>query len=71
MSQLNLIIGPARPQDYDEETEREAVRDRKKQLLKALKDKWKVGGNGAKNPGIRFSCNQIDVSVDHICMHYM
>ncbi|CAB1336324.1 unnamed protein product [Coregonus sp. 'balchen'] len=41
MSQLNLIIGPVRPQEYDEETEREAERERKKQLLKALEDKWK------------------------------
>ncbi|XP_031659504.1 vacuolar protein sorting-associated protein 13D isoform X1 [Oncorhynchus kisutch] len=41
MSQLNLIIGPVRPQEYDKETEREAERERKKQLLKALEDKWK------------------------------
>lgn len=42
MSQLNLIIGPARPQEYDEEQEREAEREQKKRLLKALEDKWKV-----------------------------
>ncbi|XP_060794237.1 intermembrane lipid transfer protein VPS13D isoform X2 [Neoarius graeffei] len=41
MSQLNLIIGPARPQEYDEEQEREAEREQKKRLLKALEDKWK------------------------------
>lgn len=42
MSQLNLIIGPALPQEYDEVQEREAEREQKKQLLKALEDKWKV-----------------------------
>ncbi|KAJ8016357.1 hypothetical protein DPEC_G00006370 [Dallia pectoralis] len=41
MSQLNLIIGPARPQEFDEATEREAELERKKQLLAALEDKWK------------------------------
>ncbi|XP_028848635.1 vacuolar protein sorting-associated protein 13D isoform X2 [Denticeps clupeoides] len=41
MSQLNLIIGPARPQEYDEGRENEAERERKRQLLKALEDKWK------------------------------
>ncbi|TRY87039.1 hypothetical protein DNTS_009138 [Danionella cerebrum] len=41
MSQLNLIIGPAPPQEYDEEQEREAEREQKKYLLKALEDKWK------------------------------
>ncbi|KAK3518898.1 hypothetical protein QTP70_014935, partial [Hemibagrus guttatus] len=41
MSQLNLIIGPARPQEYDEAREREAEREQKKRLLKALEDKWK------------------------------
>ncbi|XP_053498784.1 intermembrane lipid transfer protein VPS13D isoform X2 [Ictalurus furcatus] len=41
MSQLNLIIGPAHPQEYDEEREREAEREQKKQLLKALEDRWK------------------------------
>lgn len=41
MSQLNLIIGPARPEEYDEEQEREAEREQKKWLLKALEDKWK------------------------------
>lgn len=42
MSELNLIIGPARPQEYDEAQEREAEREQKKRLLKALEDKWKV-----------------------------
>lgn len=42
MSQLNLIIGPARPQEYDEAREREAEREQKKRLLKALEDRWKV-----------------------------
>uniref|UniRef100_A0A8C2EHE7 Vacuolar protein sorting 13 homolog D n=1 Tax=Cyprinus carpio TaxID=7962 RepID=A0A8C2EHE7_CYPCA len=41
MSQLNLIIGPALPQEYDDVREREAEREQKKQLLKALEDKWK------------------------------
>ncbi|XP_056588171.1 intermembrane lipid transfer protein VPS13D [Triplophysa dalaica] len=41
MSQLNLIIGPTPPQEYDEVREREAEREQKKQLLKALEDKWK------------------------------
>ncbi|XP_056131507.1 intermembrane lipid transfer protein VPS13D [Lampris incognitus] len=41
MSQLNLIIGPARPQEYDEQKEKEEARERKKQLLKALEEKWK------------------------------
>ncbi|XP_030623060.1 vacuolar protein sorting-associated protein 13D [Chanos chanos] len=41
MSQLNLIIGPAQPQEYDEEREREAEKQQKKQLLKALENKWK------------------------------
>ncbi|TSM04819.1 Vacuolar protein sorting-associated protein 13D [Bagarius yarrelli] len=41
MSQLNLIIGPARPQEYDEEQEKQAEREQKKWLLKALEDKWK------------------------------
>lgn len=48
MSQLNLIIGPARPQEFDEEKEKEAEHERKKQLLKALEDKWKVGGKLAR-----------------------
>ncbi|KAG7472195.1 hypothetical protein MATL_G00106290 [Megalops atlanticus] len=41
MSQLNLIIGPARLQEYDEQREREAEQERKRQLLQALEDKWK------------------------------
>ncbi|XP_078806203.1 intermembrane lipid transfer protein VPS13D isoform X4 [Oryzias latipes] len=41
MSQLNLIIGPAPPQEYDEEKEREDENERKKHLLKALEDKFK------------------------------
>ncbi|XP_076023177.1 intermembrane lipid transfer protein VPS13D isoform X2 [Genypterus blacodes] len=43
MSKLNLIIGPAQFQEYDEEKEREEERVRKKCLLKALEDKWKSG----------------------------
>uniref|UniRef100_A0A8C1KFS4 Vacuolar protein sorting 13 homolog D n=1 Tax=Cyprinus carpio TaxID=7962 RepID=A0A8C1KFS4_CYPCA len=46
MSQLNLIIGPALPQEYDDVREREAEREQKKQLLKALEDKWKVQQKG-------------------------
>ena len=45
MSQLNLIIGPAQLQEYDDEKEREEERERKKRLLKALEDKFKVGGS--------------------------
>ncbi|XP_024125798.1 vacuolar protein sorting-associated protein 13D isoform X2 [Oryzias melastigma] len=41
MSQLNLIIGPTPPQEYDEEKEREDENERKKRLLKALEDKFK------------------------------
>ncbi|KAK0134325.1 Vacuolar protein sorting-associated protein 13D [Merluccius polli] len=41
ISQLNLIIGPARPLEYDEQREREEEKERKKHLLKALEDKWK------------------------------
>ncbi|KAL7864820.1 hypothetical protein AOLI_G00162400 [Acnodon oligacanthus] len=41
MSQLNLIIGPAHPQEYDDAREREAEQEQKKRLLKALEDKWK------------------------------
>lgn len=44
MSQLNLIIGPAQLQDYDEEKEKEEERQRKKHLLKAFEDKFKVSG---------------------------
>ncbi|XP_062872043.1 intermembrane lipid transfer protein VPS13D [Trichomycterus rosablanca] len=42
MSQLNLIIGPVQPQEYDEAQEKEAEREQKKQLLKAYEDKWKL-----------------------------
>lgn len=45
MSQLNLIIGPAQSQEYDGEKEREEETERKKRLLKALEDKFKVGGS--------------------------
>lgn len=45
MSQLNLIIGPAQLQEYDGEKEREEERERKTRLLKALEDKFKVGGS--------------------------
>nr|XP_043893555.1 vacuolar protein sorting-associated protein 13D isoform X3 [Solea senegalensis] len=41
MSQLSLIIGPAQPQEYDAEKEREEESARKKYLLKALEDKFK------------------------------
>ncbi|KAK1801786.1 hypothetical protein P4O66_022429 [Electrophorus voltai] len=41
MSQINLIIGNAQPQEYDEVQERKIEREQKKQLLKALEDKWK------------------------------
>lgn len=42
MSQLNLIIGPVQPQEYDEAQERETEREQKKLMLKAYEDKWKV-----------------------------
>lgn len=42
MSQLNLIIGHAKLQDYDEEKEKEEEKQRKKNLLKTLEDKFKV-----------------------------
>uniref|UniRef100_A0A671WLN2 Vacuolar protein sorting 13 homolog D n=1 Tax=Sparus aurata TaxID=8175 RepID=A0A671WLN2_SPAAU len=45
MSQLTLIIGPAQLQEYDGEKEREEERERKQRLLKALEDKFKVGGS--------------------------
>lgn len=45
MSQLNLIIGPTQLQEYDVEKEREEERQRKKRLLKALEDKFIVGGS--------------------------
>ncbi|CAL8369136.1 unnamed protein product [Lota lota] len=41
ISQLNLVIGPARPQEFDEQREREEEKERKKLLLKALEDKWR------------------------------
>ncbi|XP_054629816.1 intermembrane lipid transfer protein VPS13D isoform X1 [Dunckerocampus dactyliophorus] len=41
MSQLNLIIGPAQLQEYDDEKEKEEQRERKKYLLKTLEDKFK------------------------------
>lgn len=45
MSQLNLIIGPAQLQEYDGEKEKEEERERKTRLLKALEDKFRVGGS--------------------------
>ena len=42
ISQLNLVIGPARPQEFDEQRECEEEKERKKLLLKALEDKWRV-----------------------------
>ena len=45
MSQLNLIIGPAQLQEYDGEKEKEEERERKTRLLKALEDRFKVGGS--------------------------
>lgn len=44
MSQLNLVIGPAQLQEYDAEKESNEERERKIRLLKALEDKFKVGG---------------------------
>lgn len=45
MSQLNLIIGPTQPQEFDAEKEKEEARERKKYLLKTLEDKFKVGSS--------------------------
>lgn len=42
MSQLNLVIGHAKLEEYDEEKEKEEERKRKKYLLKTLEDKFKV-----------------------------
>lgn len=42
MSQLNLIVGPAQLQEYDRERDIDEERERKKRLLKALEDKFKV-----------------------------
>lgn len=42
MSQLNLIVGPAQLQEYDGERDKDEERERKKRLLKALEDKFKV-----------------------------
>lgn len=44
MSQLNLIIGPAQLQEYDDEKEKEEERQRKQRLLKACEDKFKASG---------------------------
>ncbi|XP_014854531.1 PREDICTED: vacuolar protein sorting-associated protein 13D isoform X2 [Poecilia mexicana] len=41
MSQLNLIIGPTQPQEFDAEKENEEVRERKKYLLRTIEDKFK------------------------------
>lgn len=42
MSQLNLVIGHAKLEDYDEDKEKEEEGKRKKYLLKTLEDKFKV-----------------------------
>lgn len=42
MSQLNLIIGPAQLQEYDEDKEKEEERQRKQRLLRAFEDKFKA-----------------------------
>lgn len=44
MSQLNLIIGPAQLQEYDDEKEKEEERQRKQRLLKAFEDKFQASG---------------------------
>lgn len=44
MSQLNLIIGPAQLQEYDDAKEKEEERQRKQRLLKAFEDKFKASG---------------------------
>uniref|UniRef100_A0A3Q2EIY1 Vacuolar protein sorting 13 homolog D n=1 Tax=Cyprinodon variegatus TaxID=28743 RepID=A0A3Q2EIY1_CYPVA len=46
MSQLNLIIGPAQPQEFDVEKENDEARERKKYLLKALEDKFRCEQRG-------------------------
>ncbi|XP_029689291.1 vacuolar protein sorting-associated protein 13D isoform X3 [Takifugu rubripes] len=44
MSQLNLVIGPAQLQEFDDEKEKEEERQRKQRLLKAYEDKFKSEG---------------------------
>lgn len=54
MSQLNLIIGPAQLQEYDDEKEKEEERQRKQRLLKAYEDKFKASGKQQETPGFIF-----------------
>ncbi|KAG2458956.1 VP13D protein, partial [Polypterus senegalus] len=42
ISKLHLIGGPAPLEEFDEERERQAEIERKRSMLKALEDKWKV-----------------------------
>lgn len=58
MSQLNLIIGPTQLQEYDIEKEREEERQRKKRLLKALEDKFIVGGSALQIKKCAFCLSQ-------------
>jgi vacuolar protein sorting-associated protein 13D len=59
ISQLNLVIGPARPQEFDEEREREEEKERKKLLLKALEDKWRV----RRRPEIQSAFDSLEIVV--------
>lgn len=54
MSQLNLIIGPAQLQEYDDEKEKEEERQRKQRLLKAYEDKFKASGKQQETAGFIF-----------------
>lgn len=54
MSQLNLIIGPAQLQEYDDEKEKEEERQRKQRLLKAFEDKFKASGKKQEKLGFIF-----------------
>ncbi|CAF95657.1 unnamed protein product, partial [Tetraodon nigroviridis] len=58
MSQLNLIIGPAQLQEYDEEKEKEEERQRKKHLLKAFEDRFKSSSSTAVHDRTRSECEQ-------------
>lgn len=43
VSKLHLIGAPEKKEDFDEEREKLQERERKKALLVALEEKWKVG----------------------------
>lgn len=72
MSQLNLIIGPAHLQEYDDEKEKEEERQRKKRLLKAFEDKFKVRERRFLNSvflSAVISAVAVDAATMHDCTH--